>query len=186
MLGTLQRRALTALAALFVAQSAFATADDFERKVDKALAHFYAAEPQARAPVDAAAGVLIFPQVSKIGLGVGGALGDGALRVGGQTVQCYRTTALSVGFQIGAQRRTEILVFTTTQALEAFRKSENWAVGVDGSIAIADLGDGKSVDSDTIRPTIVGYIVDDKGLMYDLSLKGSKYWKITKAKRANP
>ena len=182
----LHKPLLIALAALLAAQSARASVDDFESKVDKALARFYATEPQARAAVDAAAGVLVFPRVTKAGFGIGGALGDGALRIAGQTVQYYRTTALSVGFEIGAQRRTEILLFTTAQALDEFQKSENWTVGVDGSIALANLGDGKSVDTDTIRPTIVGYMFDDKGLMYDLSFKGGRYWKIAKARRSSP
>jgi len=176
---TARRCLLLALLALSAAP-AFASVDEFEHKVDQALERLYRSDPLARDATEHAIGVLVFPQVYKVGFGIGGALGDGALRVDGRTVQYYRTTALSFGFEIGAQGRTEVLLFTTQQALDGFRRSENWAVGIDGSVAVFDLGDGKSVDSDTIRAPIVGYIFDNKGLMYDLSLKGSKYWKISK------
>ena len=43
--------------------------------------------------LDQAAGYLIFPRVIKVGIGIGAETGEGALRVGGQTVAYYRTTA---------------------------------------------------------------------------------------------
>jgi lipid-binding SYLF domain-containing protein len=153
---------------------------DFEARVDDALERFYAHVPQARALAADAAGILVFPRVLKAGFGLGGAVGDGALRVGGTTVQYYRMTGVSFGFQVGAQGRTEILLFTTEDGLARFRRSQNWQAGVDGSIAIVKLGGGKSVDTDNVRAPIMGFIFDNAGLMYDLSLKGNKYWKIRK------
>ena len=84
-------------------------------------------------------------------------------------------TGVSFGFQVGAQGRTEILLFTTEEALARFRASANWQAGVDGSITIVRLGAAKSIDTDNLRVPIMGFIFDNAGLMYDLSLKGNKY-----------
>jgi lipid-binding SYLF domain-containing protein len=74
--------------------------------------------------------------------------------------------------------QTQVVMFLTEDALASFRASENWQAGVDGSIALIKIGAGKSVDTDTTRESIVGFIYDNKGLMADLSFKGAKYWKI--------
>jgi len=109
---------------------------------------------------------------------LGGGIGDGALQIRGQTVQYYRTTSLSYGFQAGIQARTEIVMFMTEDALERFRAGNGWQAGIDGSIAIITFGAGNSIDTDNIQEPIIGFIFDDRGLMFDLSFKGSKYWKI--------
>ncbi len=49
-----------------------------------------------------AKGILVFPGVIKAGFVVGGESGEGALQVGGKTIQYYSTAAASLGFQIGA------------------------------------------------------------------------------------
>ena len=59
-----------------------------------------------------AAGYLVFPRVIKVGIGVGGETGEGALRVGGSTVAYYRTTSGSIGFQLGAQAKSIVIATT--------------------------------------------------------------------------
>jgi len=73
-----------------------------------------------------ASGVLVFPSVIKAGFGIGGEYGEGALRVGGKTVDYYNTAAASIGFQIGAQSKSIVIVFMTSQAL-ADSSSGAWA-----------------------------------------------------------
>ena len=66
--------------------------------------------------LNSAKGVLVFPKVFKAGVGVGGEYGEGALRIGGKTVDYYSTAAASFGFQLGAQSKTVILVFMEDKA----------------------------------------------------------------------
>jgi len=121
-----------------------------------------------------AAGYLVFPRVIKIGIGFGGETGEGALRVGGKTDGYYRTSAGSFGFQLGAQAKSIVIAFMTKDALDKFRNSEGWKVGIDGSVALIDLGAGKTIDSHNIKDPVVGFIFGSKGLMYNLTLEGSK------------
>ena len=96
----------------------------------------------------------------------------------GHTVDYYNTIAASFGFQLGAQVKTVILVFMEQGALDKFRDSEGWEAGVDGSIAIITLGAGDSIDTSNIQDPILGFVFGQKGLMYNLTLEGSKFSKI--------
>jgi len=125
-----------------------------------------------------AAGYLVFPRVIKAGVGVGGETGEGVLRVGGSTVDYYRTASGSIGFQLGAQAKSIVIVFMTRDALDSFRQSEGWQVGVDGSVALIDIGAGKTIDSSNLRDPVVGFIFGSKGLMYNLTLEGTKFTKV--------
>ncbi len=124
-----------------------------------------------------AEGVLVFPSVIKAGIGFGGEYGEGALRIKGKTVDYYSTVAASIGFQLGAQSKTVILMFMTEKALKKFRDSKGWEVGVDASVALIEVGAGGSLDTTNLKQPILGFIVGQKGLMYNLTLEGSKMTK---------
>ena len=126
------------------------------------------------------AAVLVFPTVFKAGLGFGGEYGEGALLLGGRTVEYYNTVSASFGFQLGAQARSVIIAFMTREALASFRRVYGWKVGVDGSVALITVGIGGSIDTSKIASPIVGFIFDGKGLMYNLTLEGSKITRITR------
>ena len=127
-----------------------------------------------------AKGVLVFPSVFKAGVGIGGEYGEGALRIGGKTVDYYSTAAASIGFQLGMQTKRIIIVFMQDGALKKFRESKGWEAGVDGSIALVELGAGGTIDTTTIKDPIIGFVFGNKGLMFNLTLEGSKYTKIVR------
>lgn len=168
-------------AMLFSATALAASAAEIDRDADKALEVFKEKVNGADVFLDQSAGYLIFPRVIKIGIGIGGETGEGALRVGGSTVDYYRTSAGSIGFQLGAQAKSIVIAFMTPESLEKFRNSKGWKVGVDGSVALIDMGAGKSFDTTNIKDPVVGFIFGSKGLMYNLSLEGSKFSKLDKS-----
>ncbi len=127
-----------------------------------------------------AKGVLVFPNVIKAGFGVGGEYGEGALRVDGKTVEYYSTVAASIGFQLGAQSKSIVLVFLKSEALSDFRKSHGWKAGVDGSVALIKWGMGEDINTIDIKDPIVGFVFSNKGLMYNLTIEGSKFTKIVR------
>lgn len=174
----------TALIALFLAApSAHAvSAAEIDREVDRALADFRKIDG-TDAFLRIAKGVLVFPKVYKAGVGVGGEYGEGALRMDGKTVDYYSTAAASVGFQLGAQAKSIVVIFTEESSLKKFRESEGWKVGVDGSVALVDIGVGKAVDTTNIKDPVIGFIFGQKGLMYNLTLEGSKFTKLDKNKK---
>lgn len=145
------------------------TLDTFEEQVDG-----------ARVFLDNAAGYLVFPRVIKVGVGIGGETGEGALVTGGKTAGYYRTVAGSFGFQLGAQAKSIVIAFMTPESLDQFRNSAGWKVGVDGSVALIDIGAGRAIDTTSIKDPVVGFVFGSRGLMYNLTLEGSKITKIDK------
>ena len=171
------------VATMLFATSVFAaTAAEIDSDVDKALKTFKEDVNGADVFLDQGAGYLVFPRVIKVGIGIGGETGEGALRIGGSTVDYYRTSAGSFGFQLGAQAKSIVIVFMTPEALEKFRNSKGWKAGVDGSVALIDMGAGKAIDTHNIKDPVVGFVFGSKGLMYNLTLEGSKFSKLDKSK----
>jgi lipid-binding SYLF domain-containing protein len=157
-----------------------ASAAEINISVNETLKEFRARVGGADAFLDKAKGVLVFPRVYKAGIGIGGEYGEGALRIGGKTIEYYNTVAASIGFQLGAQARSVILVFVEQQALDKFRQSDGWEAGVDGSVAVVEWGVGEDINTTDIKDPIIGFVFNNKGLMYNLTLEGSKFTKIVK------
>jgi len=157
-----------------------AGAKEIDIKVDASLEKFKEEVGGGAAFLKKADGVLVFPEVVKAGIGIGGEYGEGALRIGSKTVAYYSTASASIGFQLGAQLKTVILVFLDKDALSNFRNSSGWEVGVDGSVALVTLGAGKDINTVDINDPIVGFVISNKGLMYNLTLEGSKITKLNK------
>lgn len=61
-------------------------------------------------------------------------------------------------FQFGAQFKTVMLIFLKQDALDKFRKSSGWEAGVDGSVALVELGVGKDVNTANFEDPIVGSV----------------------------
>ena len=181
MLNTFARFLLLFSLLLFVSQEAFAASkEEIEIRVDATIEVFNQRIKEGREFLQKAKGVLIFPNIVKAGFIVGAEFGEGALRIKGKTVDYYRTTGASFGLQVGAQTKSIIIVFLEEKALRKFRTSAGWEAGVDGSIALADIGAGGSIDSTNISDPIIAFAFGNKGLMLNLTLEGSKYTRIKK------
>jgi lipid-binding SYLF domain-containing protein len=172
---------LLATTIVFFANNLMAkSAKEIDASVDVAVERFYKQVKGAEEFVKASKGMLVMPNVVKGAFIVGGDYGEGALRIGGKTVDYYNTVAGSFGFQIGGQKKDIILCFMTDDALKKFRNSKGWEAGVDGNVALINVGAGERADTTTSKDPIVGFVFDSKGLIADLSLKGAKFSKLDK------
>lgn len=170
------------LGAMFVSLTVLAaSAAEIDQNVNETIAVFKKEVNGADVFLNQAAGYLVFPRVIKVGVGVGAETGEGALRVGGSTVDYYRTTSGSIGLQLGAQAKSIVIAFMTEESLNKFRNASGWKVGVDGSVALIDLGVGKTIDTQNLKDPVVGFIFGSTGLMYNLTLEGSKFSKLDKS-----
>lgn len=155
-----------------------ASKEEIDSKVNATLKMFYEKASAAKELAPRSKGILVFPDVIKAGFGIGGEYGEGSLRINGKTVDYYNTAAASIGLQLGAQSKAVIIMFLEQKALEDFRKSDGWEAGVDGSVAVVEWGAGGSVDTTNIKDPIIGFVFGNKGLMFNLTLEGSKMSKI--------
>ncbi len=166
--------------ASFTTNSFAASATEIDIKVDETLKRFRAEVPGGDAFLQRAQGVLVFPNILKAGFWIGGEYGEGALRVGNETVSYYNTASASIGLQAGAQSKSVVLVFMTQEALRRFQKFDGWKAGVDGSVALVEWGAAEDINTVTIHDPIVGFVFSNKGLMFNLTLEGSKFTRIKK------
>ena len=157
-----------------------ASAAEINDEVNATLRSFVAQNPSARELGRKAAGILVFPSVIKGGLGVGGEYGEGVLIVKRESAGYYNIISASFGFQLGVQSRSVIIMFMTDKALAEFQNAYGWKVGVDGSIVVVTVGAGGSIDTNTLTSPVIAFILDPEGLMYNLSLEGSKISRITR------
>ena len=160
-------------------QSTAASAAKIDGEVTVALQHLYESTPAAKMLAKEAKGILVFPDVVKAGLIVGGQYGDGALLKDGKTVGYYNTAAASYGLQAGAQSFGYALFFLTDSALQYLEESKGWEIGVGPSIVVVDKGVAKSLTTTTGRDEIYAFFFDQKGLMAGIGLQGSKISRIT-------
>ena len=168
---------------LFTAAESFsATAKEINASVDVALERFYKDVQGAKEFAKSAKALLVLPGVIKGGFVFAGEYGEGAMRIGGKTVDYYNIASASFGLTIGAQKKDIIIAFMTDEALKKFRATQGWEAGVDGNLALWDIGAGTRLDTTTMKDPIVAFVFDSKGFMADLSLKGAKITKLDKSK----
>lgn len=166
---------------LFVSVTAQAASkQEIDSDVQYALQAFYDLNPGNKELASKASGMLIFPSVMKAGFVVGGEYGEGVLWINNKPVEYYSIASASVGLQIGAQSRSEVILFMDKNALDNFRAHDGWSVGVDGSVAVINEGAGKDINTETAKDPIIAVIFSNKGLMGNLSLEGSKFSKIVR------
>lgn len=163
-----------------ISSSVAATAEEINIEVNATLKRFADQVGGGQEFLNKANGVLVMPNVIKAGFIVGGKYGEGALRVGGKTVNYYAVAGASIGLLAGGQSQAIVVVFLDDEALKKFRASSGWEAGVDGSIALIDTGAAGDLTTKTANKPIVGFVMTNKGLMADVSLAGSKFTKIVR------
>ena len=161
-------------------RSRAASGPEIDASVNATLNQFFARVRYSRDLANKATALLVFPTIVKAGFGIGGEYGEGELQIRGRNAGYYNIASASVGFQFGAQARSVVIMFMTDGALAQFQRTDGFKVGVDGSVAIIAIGAGGAIDTNSITKPVIGFIFDQKGLMYNLTLEGSKISRISR------
>ena len=160
------------------AEAGKTAAADLSRNANASLKQLYASVPLAKSLGPKALAVLVFPKVTKAGLGVGGQYGEGALLKKGKAVAYYNTAGASFGLQAGAQQYSYALFFMNAKALGQLDKAEGFEVGIGPTVVVVDEGAAKSLTTTTMKDDIYAFIFGQKGLMAGLGIQGNKITKI--------
>lgn len=163
------------------AESSVATAapaSEIRANAEAALTRLYNQNTVARELGRKAKGILVFPEITKGGIGIGGSYGEGVLFVNGKPDGYYSVGSGSLGLTLGAQSFSQVIMFMTPEALNSFRASKGWEAGVDGSVVAIDEGKATSYDTMKAQDPVVGFVFGQQGLMFDASFRGAKYTRI--------
>jgi len=153
-------------------------ASEIDARVDSALQFMYNTYPGTVDLKSRAAGMLVMPVITEIGLGLGGSFGTGALKIGDSTVDYYSAASGSAGLQIGAQQFSHVLFFMTRDALMDFRTSPGWAAGADLEYAVSDQGEVLRAETITSLSPVIAVVFAQTGLRVGATLEGTKYTRI--------
>jgi lipid-binding SYLF domain-containing protein len=116
-------------------------------------------------------GYVIFPNVGKGAIGIGGAAGNGAVFQGGKLAGMAKLTQVTIGFQWGGQAYREVIFFETKADLDRFKENKI-EFSAQASAVAATAGaaaNAKYKDGVMIFSQIKG------GLMYEASVGGQKF-----------
>ena len=144
----------------------------------KALNQLLKSNADARVLNSKAVAVLVFPNITKAGLMIGGQYGDGVLLNKGKPIAYYNTTGVSYGLQIGAQEYGYAMFFMKQSAITALDSTDGFEVGVGPSVVVVDEGFAKSNTSINLQEDIYAFIFNQKGLMAGLGIQGNKITKL--------
>jgi lipid-binding SYLF domain-containing protein len=180
-MNTMRRRLMglalsaTALASIGFAHTAYADSrEQLTADGERALHKLEMEEPKASSLARRAKAVLVFPSVLKAGFVFGGETGNGVLLVNGHADGYYNLTGGSWGLQLGGQDFSYALFFMTDSALDYLRKSEGFSAGTGPSIVVVNKGAGAEADTTNLRKDVYAFPFNQKGLMADLTLQGTK------------
>ena len=168
--------------ASLVAGTHSADAEDKAAEITKdaqaALASLYAKVPKAKELGAKADAILVFPKVTKAGLGIGGQHGKGALIKRGKTVAYYDNSGGSFGLQAGVQTFGYAMFFMNPAATQQLDKANGFEVGVGPTVVVMDEGKAKNMTTTTMKDDIYAFIFGQKGLMAGIGIQGNKVTKI--------
>ena len=116
-------------------------------------------------------GYVIFPNVGKGGIGIGGAAGNGIVYEQGNVEGKAKMTQVSIGFQFGGQAYREVIFFESKADLDRF-KSNKIEFSAQASAVAATAGASANVK---YREGVMVFTQQKGGLMYEASLGGQKF-----------
>lgn len=165
---------LTLSSILFLSRTVTAQDESQERIIvdsKAAKASFLKADPSMETLFKHSSGYVIFPNVGKGAVGVGGAAGKGAVYQKGSTVGTSQMVQVTVGAQAGGQAYREIIFFENKDALDRFMNNKIEFSGQASAIAVKA---GASANAN-YRNGVVVFSQEKGGLMLEASLGGQKF-----------
>ena len=157
-----------------------ADAAEIESEARAALTELYNTNPAAKALGEKAEAVLVFPNILKAGLIIGGQGGNGALFVDNKVAGYYNIAAASYGLQAGAQEFAYAMFLMTDAARKYLDTSDGWEVGVGPSVVVVDDGVAKSLTTTTAQDDVYTFIFGQTGIMAGIGIQGSKITQINR------
>ncbi|MDI1307784.1 MAG: YSC84-related protein [bacterium] len=120
---------------------------------------------------DKASGYVIFPNVGKAGLGIGGAAGNGVVYEHNKMIGMAKLSQLSIGFQAGGQAYREVIFFESKEELERFKDSR-FEFSAQASAVAVTAGASANVK---YTDGVMVFTMQKGGLMYEASIGGQKF-----------
>ena len=137
----------------------------------KAKIAFIKTDPSIKKWFDNAYGYVIFPNVGKAGLGVGGAFGNGTVYINNTAIGRAHLSQVSIGFQLGAQGYREVIFFENKSNMDDFKENK-LQLSAQVSAVLVVLGAAANINYSN---GILIFTQPKGGLMYEVSVGGQSF-----------
>ncbi len=138
---------------------------------NEAKAEFIKADGLMKTLFDNSQGYVIFPNVGKAAVGIGGAAGNGILFEKGNTVGKAKMKQVNFGFQAGGQAYREVIFFESKEGLDRF-KGDNFEFTAQVSAVAVKSGASKDAK---YKDGVLVFTQEKGGLMYEAAVGGQKF-----------
>lgn len=149
--------------------------DSQDRKLiddcSNAKAGFVKADSLMHSLFDNSYGYVIFPNVGKGAIGVGGAAGNGILFEHGNPKGRASMKQVSVGFQFGGQVYREVIFFENSTPFDRFKQNRFEFAAQASAVAVTS---GVSTNVKYTNGVMI-FTQQKSGLMYEASIGGQKF-----------
>jgi lipid-binding SYLF domain-containing protein len=160
------------LASLPVSAAWEADADDsVQVKSAAAIERFRERVPRTQAYFEQAYAFAIFPSVTRVGFGFGGAYGKGIVIEGDGLVGRSKYKQFTSGIQAGARNFSMIVFFKDKEALEYYQTGKTQFMGQAG-IALGSIG---AAGTPAYNEGVAVVTVTRFGLMGEFTISGAKF-----------
>ncbi len=153
----------------------FAQSDSKKKEIitesEEAKSEFIKADKEMSGLFGKAYGYVIFPNVGKGGLGVGGAAGNGSVYERGKQIGTAKLTQVSIGFQAGGQAYREVVFFEDKKAMDRFKEDR---IELSAQVSAVAAASGASANA-KYKEGVMVFTMAKGGLMYEASVGGQKF-----------
>lgn len=159
-----------ALASCSTAPATSTEKDELTRKAQAERQEWNQIDPSMEAFAKKAYGFAFFPEVTKGGLGIGGAYGRGVVFEQGQQIGYADVTQGSIGLQAGGQTYSELIVFENKAALDRFKLNQT-EFSANASAVVAKSG--AALNARFVNGVAV-FVKPTNGVMAEATLGGQR------------
>jgi lipid-binding SYLF domain-containing protein len=136
-----------------------------------AKAAFIKTDASMQSLFDNSYGYVIFPNIGKGAIGIGGAAGNGTVFEKGKSIGSAKMKQVSVGFQFGGQVYREVIFFETRDALDHFKENK---IEFTGQVSAVAAKSNASANA-KYRDGVLVFTEGKNGLMLEAAVGGQKF-----------
>lgn len=172
---TINKKSIFLILAILIATITFGQSTRTDKRIlkdsKKAKNTFIKTDPSIKKWFDNAYGYVIFPNVGKAGLGIGGAFGKGIVYINNTPIGRAHLSQVSVGFQAGAQGYREVIFFENKSNMDDFKENK-LQLSAQVSAVLVVLGAAANINYSN---GILIFTQPKGGLMYEVSVGGQSF-----------
>ena len=145
--------------------------DRLLRAAEQTIEAFKGRDASIQRFFDAAAGWVVYPEIKKGAIMIGGAYGEGILFEAGKPTGYSELSQVSIGFQLGGKAYSELIFFADRKALDRF-KSGKAEFDAQVSAVVIDKGAAAAVD---YSEGVAIFVYSRAGLMAEAAVGGQQF-----------